>query len=840
MIYRLNLLHYIKMVSLVSVSLALILWLAFGAYPGYAQMCSLNIKNASYTKCDHTTPVCECTPNDMNECYFCFEIEQRHTLTRYVLSRQKIEIPGFGGRVWYANDSNGQLIEYPAETGSPIEPYDCPDPCNDTPCTDAYVTDGNSFRPILTINNRFPGPTLIVPNNSMVVVDVYNRLSSEATSIHWHGMHQMNTPWMDGVEHITQCGITPSSSFTYKFRAFPPGTHWYHSHSGAQRTDGLFGALIVREDNKPNIPDVGDYIDEPDNYTITLLDWQKASSIDLFAQIHAGIRFFNKEEPPVPPSPVAPTPTPTTLVAPTLSPTISPTPTQDLRQPRTCSPDGTEVGPVTYWSGLINGRGRHRDIEYTMTNLSIFSVQQSSRYRFRLIGAQSLFAYRFSIDEHKLRLIATDGHFVDPVEIDFIIIHSGERYDFILETKSTSGKDFFIRAETLEVENSGPIVCNIDNNDPDMLRGNLYTDHSAEAILHYGSEMDIPLNTEYDNIKANSKAKYMQCSASERCKAINCPFKNFPNHYYTDCIHIHQLNLLNPDDYNDMLPNFNTDRENQKFFNFGFEGDGQTSAINGRNFVFPSAPLQLHVDTNRSQDDIPNVCNIRNTTECDSKCRLVTPECQCVHVVSIQEGKSYQFVFTAVGPNRANNTNWNFAHPIHLHGHSFSVAKIGFGKYRSNGRIESASEDITCKNNSHICTKPRWSNNNEPENLKNNRTAPLKDTVLIPAGGYAVVYFKANNPGYWFLHCHIEVHQLEGMAVVINEVGNSQQDAPPTNIPRCGTQLAKTLAQQTEETKLFRNWTISLGVILSFIIVAETVAFILTCIYLYFKFLKNK
>ena len=145
---------------------------------------------------------------------------------------------------------------------------------------------------------------------------------------------------------------------------------------------------------------------------------------------------------------------------------------------------------------------------------------------------------------------------------------------------------------------------------------------------------------------------------------------------------------------------------------------------------------------------------------------------------------------------------------------------------------ESASEDITCENNSHICTKPCWSNNSGPDNLKNNRTAPLKDTVLIPAGGYAVVYFKANNPGYWFLHCHIKVHQLEGMSVVINEVGNSQ-DAPLMDIPRCGTQLAQALAQPTEKTELFRNWTISLGVILSFIIVAETVAFILTCIYLY-------
>ena len=62
--------------------------------------------------------------------------------------------------------------------------------------------------------------------------------------------------------------------------------------------------------------------------------------------------------------------------------------------------------------------------------------------------------------------------------------------------------------------------------------------------------------------------------------------------------------------------------------------------------------------------------------------------------------------------------------------------------------------------------------------------APLKDTVLIPAGGYAVVYFKTDNPGWWFLHCHIEVHQLEGMGVIINEGGN--KTPPPDRMYKCG------------------------------------------------------
>ena len=44
-----------------------------------------------------------------------------------------------------------------------------------------------------------------------------------------------------------------------------------------------------------------------------------------------------------------------------------------------------------------------------------------------------------------------------------------------------------------------------------------------------------------------------------------------------------------------------------------------------------------------------------------------------------------------------------------------------------------------------------------------------KDTVIVPYGGYTVIRFVADNPGWWLLHCHIEIHQLEGMAVVIKE-----------------------------------------------------------------------
>ena len=49
-----------------------------------------------------------------------------------------------------------------------------------------------------------------------------------------------------------------------------------------------------------------------------------------------------------------------------------------------------ELGPVPYFSGLINGKGRHNDVPYSKTRLSVFTVEDGQRYRFRLIGAQGL------------------------------------------------------------------------------------------------------------------------------------------------------------------------------------------------------------------------------------------------------------------------------------------------------------------------------------------------------------------------------------------------------------------------------------------------------------------
>lgn len=49
---------------------------------------------------------------------------------------------------------------------------------------------------------------------------------------------------------------------------------------------------------------------------------------------------------------------------------------------------------------------------------------------------------------------------------------------------------------------------------------------------------------------------------------------------------------------------------------------------------------------------------------------------------------------------------------------------------------------------------------------------------------FQVIRLASTNPGKWFLHCHIEVHALEGMAMVLNEAPEHTVQAPP-GFPVC-------------------------------------------------------
>lgn len=113
--------------------------------------------------------------------------------------------------------------------------YNCPQNYTDCLRENCILADG-TLKTIEVINKLLPGPSIQVCKGDTVVVNLMNMLRTQrVTTIHWHGIKQIGTPYMDGVSMITQWPILPSTSFQYKFQANDTGTHFWHSQAGVQR-----------------------------------------------------------------------------------------------------------------------------------------------------------------------------------------------------------------------------------------------------------------------------------------------------------------------------------------------------------------------------------------------------------------------------------------------------------------------------------------------------------------------------------------------------------------------------------------------------------------------------
>ncbi|XAR48612.1 Laccase [Bertholletia excelsa] len=93
-------------------------------------------------------------------------------------------------------------------------------------------------------------------------------------------------------------------------------------------------------------------------------------------------------------------------------------------------------------------------------------------------------------------------------------------------------------------------------------------------------------------------------------------------------------------------------------------------------------------------------------------------------------------------------------HPMHLHGFSFYFVGSGYGIFNNE-------------------TDPKSYNLVDP---------PEVNTIGVPKNGWAAVRFRADNPGVWFMHCHLDRHSSWGMDmafIVKNGTTNSTSILPP-------------------------------------------------------------
>jgi len=649
-------------------------------------------------------------------CDITLVIEHRSSMTYYNLTKEFRQLKGYQA----AFDSNGDLVTL-------IPGIDT------TKLSIKPIQADGRYRPIITINAQMPGPTIIAHEGQTLNVTVHNELrNEEGVSIHWHGIHQIGMAENDGVSYITQRPILALHQFTYTFKAFPSGTHWYHAHSGVQRADGLYGALIVKDTIPGNVYDH----DLPDQHTLLLMDWYSQPALtDIIASDYSQGWF-------------------------------TPSATHDppfAQYNGTFATDGTLAAFIPFWSGMINDKGRYFD-ENGQTNirpqsLNYFNVTRGSRYRFRLIGTQESIPYRFSVQGHKLTVIASDGSPIKPIEnVDYVIVNSGERFDVVINANNAEQKDFWIWAQTLE-------DLNLSKN---QVFYSPVDKHRAEAILHY---------TDVETMDIANITETWECNALSKCSAVNCPYTLYGN--ILNCTNFEAFEGLEDHTIPDMIyyPNKTI------FLSFGFHGEESIfgSSVDGVNFRFPAFPPLTEFDEfNKAEEMCPR-------RGCDHD---VTHHCACTQVIDISdlpEGSVVEMVLTNrnIDPFSPIGTT----HPVHLHGHYFYVVDIGYSSYSTDGLRLRSSDDIECvinANNSpcqsrfdtigeegNFKQEIKW--RNVPDGLYNTgKKYTRKDTISVPYGGYTVIRFTVDNPGWWLLHCHNLHHSLSGMNVVIRELQNNR------------------------------------------------------------------
>lgn len=244
---------------------------------------------------------------------------------------------------------------------------------------------------MVLVNGTAPGPELRLQERKTYWIRVYNDMTDNNLTMHWHGLTQGAAPFSDGSPSASQWPLPPSHFFDYEL-SIPSGmagSYYYHSHVGFQSVSAS-GPLIIEDPVQP-FP----YNDEKIIYLQ-----------DLFVKNDTTIE------------------------------------------------QGLAARYDWSWSGesamvLVNGKGGG-SANGTACNasLSIIDVEPGKTYRLRFIGATALTFASLAIEDHLLTIIQADGSYTQPHETSFLQITTGQRFDVLLHTHSAPLKSQY----TIQIE----------------------------------------------------------------------------------------------------------------------------------------------------------------------------------------------------------------------------------------------------------------------------------------------------------------------------------------------------------------------------------------------------
>ncbi|EED21012.1 multicopper oxidase, putative [Talaromyces stipitatus ATCC 10500] len=252
------------------------------------------------------------------------------------------------------------------------------------------------------VNGTVPGPAIYLKENQTTWVRVYNDLLHDNTTM-------FVAPYSDGTPQASQWLIKAQNFFDYELRPEigAAGSSFYHFHVGFQAVTAS-GPLIVEEADG-EVP----------------YDYDEDRMIS-FSEL------FNNTDKAVEDALTAPL--------------------KRLQVNGNGFP--ALLGNETDAFGKLPDNAPPSSSNDTC-HPEIIQVEPNKTYRFRAIGGVALSPLVFTLEDHRnLTIVAADSYYTQPASTDIIQMGGGQRYDFLLRTKTEDelkvlGKtDFWVQIES--------------------------------------------------------------------------------------------------------------------------------------------------------------------------------------------------------------------------------------------------------------------------------------------------------------------------------------------------------------------------------------------------------
>ncbi|XP_047330524.1 laccase-17-like [Impatiens glandulifera] len=357
-------------------------------------------------------------------------------------------------------------------------------------------------------------------------------------------------------------------------------------------------------------------------------------------------------------------------------------------------------------------------------------VKPGKTYLLRIINAALNDELFFAIANHTFTIVDVDAVYVKPFKSDTILISPGQTTNVLLKTKSNyPNAKFYMMAQ--------PYVTGLGTFDNSTVAGVIEYE-SPSKNFPKGLPLFKPTLPNLNDTSFATNFSNKQLSLANNQFPANVPQKIDKHLFFTVGLG------TNPCDKNQTCQG-------------PINGTKFSASINNISFIQPTtALLQAHFFGKSAgvytsdfpyspqnwfnySGNPPNNTNVGNGTKLlvlnfNTSVELVIQDTSIIGVES---------------------------HPLHLHGFNFFVVGRGFGNYNPS---------------------------NDSKNF--NLVDPVeRNTIGVPTGGWVAIRFLADNPGVWFMHCHLEVHTSWGLKmawlVLDGDLPNQKLIPPPADLPKC-------------------------------------------------------